>query len=140
MLNPSPHPYLRAYMAGITAPCFLLLFVIIGFTLARHVYHVSVPLERVIVFPMAIAPNAWGLWNVLYVARHTRWRPPIGVHGALLACLFAPMAYAVTRLAGFEVPEPLTRAFPVILPAGVAIYYLLWKHVVRFLNELLGIA
>ncbi len=136
----SRHPYLRAYMAGITFPCFMLLFVILGFTLARHVYHVSVPLERVLVFPLAVAPNAWGLWNVLYVARHTRWRPPIGVHGALLACLFAPIGYGVTRLVGFDVPEPFARALPFIFPAAVAVYYLLWKHVVSFLNELLGIA
>ena len=135
-----PHPYLRAYMAGITFPCFLLLFLMVGFIIARHVYHVPVPLERVIVFPMAVVPNAWGLWNALYVARHGRRRLSLGAHGAVLAFLLAPTAYAVTRLVGFEVPEPLARAFPFVFPAGVTAYYLIWKHVVGFLNDLLGIA
>jgi len=134
-----PHPYLRAYMAGITFPCFFLLFLMIGFTIARHVYDVPVPLERVIVYPMAIVPNAWGLWNVLYVSRHGRRWPSLGAHGAILAFL-APAAYAVTRLVGFELPEPLARAFPFVFPVGVTVYYLAWKHVVVFLNELLGIA
>lgn len=134
------HPYVRAYMAGITFPCFMLLFVMIVFTLARHVYAVPVPIERVIVFPMAIAPNAWGLWNVFHVARHGRRRLPIGAHGAILPFLLAPTAYAITRLVGFEVPEPVARAFPLVFPAAVAVFYLLWKHLVGFLNELLGIA
>lgn len=134
-----PHPYLRAYMAGITFPCFLLLFLMAGFTIARHVYDVSVPIERVIVFPMAVVPNLWGMWNVLYVWR-TGPRLSLGAHGAILAFLLAPTAYTVTRLTGVEVPEALARAFYVAFPAAVAAYYLLWKHVVGFLNELLGIA
>jgi hypothetical protein len=32
------------------------------------VYNVPVPIERVIVFPMAVVPNLWGAWNVLRVA------------------------------------------------------------------------
>lgn len=134
------HPYLRAYMAGITFPCFLLLFIMAGFTVARHVYEVPVPIERVIVFPMAGAPNAWGLWNALYVARQGRRRLPLGVHGAILPFLLAPIAYTVTRLVGFDVPEPLARAFPFVFPVAVTAFYLIWKHVVGFLNDLLGIA
>ena len=134
-----PHPYLRAYMAGITFPCFLLMFLMVGFTVARYVCDVAVPLERVIVFPMAVVPNAWGLWNALYVARHGRRWLSLGAHGAVLAFLLAPTAYAVTRMVGFEVPQPLAGAFPFVFPAAVAAYYLIWKHVVGFLNELLGI-
>ena len=134
-----PHPYLRAYMAGITLPCFLLLFLMLGFTIARYVCDVPVPLERVIVFPMAVVPNAWGLWNVLFVARRPRRWLSLGAHGAVLPFLLAPTAYTVTRLVGFEVPEPLARAFPLVFPVVVTAFYLIWKHVVGFLNELLGI-
>jgi hypothetical protein len=135
-----PHPYLRAYMAGITLPCFLLLFVMVAFTVARHVYDVAIPLERVIVFPMAVVPNAWGLWNVLYVACDGRWRLSPGAHGAVLPFLLAPIAYTVTRLVGFEAPEHLAQALPLVFPVVVAVFYLIWKHVVGFLNEVLGIA
>jgi hypothetical protein len=134
------HPYLRAYMAGITLPCLLSLLLLAGFVVARHAYDVSAPLERVIAFPMAVAPNAWGLWNMLHLARHGRQRLSVGAHGALLPFLLAPAAYAVTRLVGFEPPEPLARAFPFVFPFVVAAFYLAWKHVVGFLNELLGIA
>ena len=57
-------------MAGIAAPTIFLLVVATGFTILRYVYNISVPIERVIVFPMAVVPNAWGLWNVFFVA----WR------------------------------------------------------------------
>lgn len=134
------HPYVLAYMAGITLPCALLLFLLAGFVLARHVYAIPVPIEKIIVFPMAVAPNAWGLWNVLYVSRHGRRRLPLGSHGALLPFLMAPLAYAVTRWVGFEVPESLRQGFPLIFPVVIAVFYLLWKHVVGFLNDLLGIA
>jgi RNA polymerase sigma-70 factor (ECF subfamily) len=29
--------------------------------------NVPIPIERVIVFPMALIPNLWGFWNMLYV-------------------------------------------------------------------------
>jgi len=135
-----PHPLLRAYLAGIALPTFLTLFLLAGFTIARQVFEVTAPLERVIVFPMAVAPNAWGLWNVLYVARHPRRWLSLGAHGALLPFLVAPFAYAVTRFVGFAVPEPVAQAFPYVFPVVVVVFYLVWKHVVGFLNELLGIA
>jgi hypothetical protein len=135
-----PHPYLRAYMAGITVPCFLLLFLMAVFTLLRYGYELPAPLERVVVFPMAVAPNAWGLWNALYLAQRGRLRLSLGVHGALLPFLLAPAAYLTTRLVGFDVPEPLAQAFPLVFPVAVVTFYLVWKHVVGFLNELQGIA
>lgn len=54
------HPYLRAYLAGICVPTIFLLFVATGFTFIRYVYNFPVPIERVIVFPMAVVPNLWG--------------------------------------------------------------------------------
>src|SRR5437879_8785581 len=68
------HIYLRAYMAGIVVPTVFLLVVAAVFTIARYVYNIPVPVERVIVFPMAVVPNAWGLWNVLFVALRSRDR------------------------------------------------------------------
>ena len=62
------HPYLRAYMAGIAVPTPLLLVALTLFSIARFVYNVPIPVERVIIFPMAIVPNLFGVWNVLHVA------------------------------------------------------------------------
>ncbi len=58
------HIYLRAYMAGIVVPTILLLVAATVFTIFRYIYNVPVPIERVIVFPMAVVPNAWGLWSL----------------------------------------------------------------------------
>jgi hypothetical protein len=135
-----PHPLLRAYMAGITLPCFVTLFLLAGLTIARRMTEVPVSLERVIVFPMAVVPNAWGLWNMLHLALRQRSRLSLGAHGALLPFLLAPTAYAVTRLVGFTLPQPMVDAFPFAFPVVVTVFYLVWKHVVGFLNELLGIA
>lgn len=145
------HPYLRAYMAGITVPTAFLLVVVTGFFLARHVYAVPVPIERMIVFPMAIIPNLFGLWNILYVAMSRGPRLSIGLHGALLLFVLVPLAltmatglgfltFTSTALVYFRVLHVPYVFFTILFPVVVAVYYLLWKHVVAFLNELLGIA
>ena len=55
------HPYLRAYMAGISVPTPFLLIPLTAFSVARFVYNIPVPVERVIIFPMAIIPNLFGI-------------------------------------------------------------------------------
>src|SRR5207237_6566392 len=92
------HIYLRAYMAGIVVPTVFLLVVATVFTMARYVYNIPVPVERVIVFPMAVVPKGRGLWNVLFVALRSRLQLSIGLHGALLPLLLAPFGILVTSL------------------------------------------
>ena len=132
------HPYLRAYMAGITVPTALLLLAVTGFTVARCVYHVPAPVERLIVFPMAVVPNAWGLWNMLYVALGTRRPFGIGLHGALLPFLLVPAGFGLATVLG--VPWISARWALTALPIVVGLYYLVWKHLVGYFNEVLGVA
>lgn len=147
----SHHPYLRAYMAGIAVPTGFLLVILTVFCVARFVYQVPVPIERVIVFPMAVVPNLFGLWNILYVALGSRWHLSIGLHGALLPFVLAPLGFTFATLLGFltatheglvwfeTIRVPYAR-LGVILPVVIAAYYLVWKYVVGFFNEELGIA
>lgn len=134
------HPFLRAYLAGICVPTIFLLVVATGFTFLRYVYNVPVPIERVIVFPMAVVPNLWGLWNVLHAALLSRSRLSLGLFGALLPLLLAPAGFAVTRLLQFPVPEHVLAAAPVGIPVGMILYYLVWKYVVAALNAELEVA
>jgi hypothetical protein len=76
----SNHPYLRAYMAGISVPTPLLLIPLTAFFMARFVYNIPVPVERVIIFPMAIIPNLFGVWNMLHLASRASTRLPLGIH------------------------------------------------------------
>jgi len=134
------HKYLRAYMAGIVVPTILLLAIASAFTVARYVYNIPVPLERVIVFPMAVVPNLWGLWNVLFVAWRSRLRLSIGLHGALLPFLLAPLGIVVTSLLNFSIPGFAAHAFPILAPLAIIIYYLVWKYFVSFLNRIVNVA
>ena len=134
------HPYLRAYMAGIVVPTFFLLFVATAFTVFRYIYNVPVPVERVIVFPMAVVPNAWGLWNVLFVALRSRLQLSIGLHGALLWFLLAPFGIVVASLLNLPVPNTVTRALPIAAPVGLIVYYFAWKYLVGFFNRVQDIA
>src|SRR5450759_2244305 len=77
------HPYLRAYMAGVTVPSVFVLFVFLVFCVIRFAYNPEFPIERVLVFPMALVPAIWGIWNMVYLAMHTRRYIPLGAHGAL---------------------------------------------------------
>jgi hypothetical protein len=130
------HPYLRAYMAGITVPTVALLFGMAGFVVARYVYDAPVPIERVIVFPMAAVPNLWGAWNMLHLAiGRDRW--PIGVHGALLPLLLIPLGLALARLLAIDGIAPHLVA--IFAPFAMAVYYLAWKFLVGYFNSVLGI-
>jgi hypothetical protein len=134
------HPYLRAYLAGIAVPTVFLLVIMTNYTIIRYVWNFPIPIERVIVFPMAVVPNAWGLWNVLYRAFFAGWRVSLGVFGAALPLLLMPCGYFVARLLGFAVPHVLIALAPFTIPVAVIAYYLVWKYFVGFLNAELGIA
>ena len=140
------HPYLRAYMAGIVLPTAFLLVIMTVDVYHRYYLEVSSqfvlgmparPLERTLVFPMAIVPNAWGLWNMLHLALRPRIQLPLGAHGALLVVLLMPAgALLAQAFDAFTINWGL--ALP-MLPLGVAVYYLVWKYAVGFLNEEVGV-
>jgi hypothetical protein len=142
-----PHPYLRAYMAGVVVPTLFLLVIMLVFAYHRYYFEVpnqfvvplpGQPLDRAIVFPMAVVPNVWGLWNVLYVALRSRLRLSLGLHGALLPLILMPLGVALaSALDAFTIQWRF--ALPMV-PIGMAVYYLVWKHLVGFLNDEVGIA
>jgi hypothetical protein len=134
------HPYLRAYMAGVMIPTVFLLLVFIAFVVIRFGYDPQFPLERVLVFPLALVPAIWGLWNIVYVAMHGRRRLPLGIHGALVPAVLFPLALVAARALGFEFVAGATPVVLLTLPLLMIIYYLVWKYLVGFLNTILGIA
>jgi len=144
------HPYLRAYMAGVAVPTALLLVATTVFFVTRLILNVPVPIERAIIFPLAIIPNAFGLWNMLYLKLRPHWKTPIGLHGAALPFLLGPIGFVIASaldviratehgLIVFDVVHvPYSRI--VVGPFfAIAFYYLLWKYLVGFLNRVVGI-
>jgi hypothetical protein len=144
------HPYLRAYMAAIVVPTAFLLVPMTAFTLARFVFDLPVPIERVIVFPMALIPNLFGAWNMLYVGLRSRSGLSIGAHGALLPLVLIPLGLTLgTVLDVVRIDQSGVQAFQAVslpyakaifvLPVVITVYYLVWKYIVAFLNDLVGI-
>jgi hypothetical protein len=143
------HPYLRAYLAGIFIPT-LVLPLLLTFVVLRLVFQVPIPVEQALIFPMAVVPLLWGLWNVLWLWSASRTHLPIGVHGAVLPLLLMPMGATLATCLGvlaigdhdvtwFQVAHvPYTLIVPMFLGA-LAGYYLVWKYIVGFLNRVLGI-
>ena len=131
------HPYLRAYLAGIAVPTMFMLVVMISFIIARFVYNVPVVIERLLVFPMAAVPNIWGVWNMLYVRLHPRYRLPLGIHGAVLVFLLAPVGLTLARALNIWVVTP--SLIITVFPIALIVYYLVWKNIVGFINQLLGV-
>lgn len=141
------HPYLRAYMAGIVVPTVFLLVVVAIDAYQKYYFEVSNqfviplasrPLERALLFPMAVVPNVWGLWNMLHLRLRSRIPLPLGVHGALLVVLLIPGGIALARL--FDTFTIQWQFALPMFPIGMALYYLAWKYLVGFLNEEMGIA
>jgi hypothetical protein len=145
------HPYLRAYLAGIFVPTLVLPLLLTVFIVVRIVFKAPVPIEQAMIFPMAVVPSLFGLWNMLWLRSHACTRLPIGLHGAVLPLLMAPAGALVASCLGVltfgsssvtwfhAVQVPYTLIAPCFL-AVLAVYYLVWKYIVGFLNRVLGIA
>lgn len=145
------HPYLRAFLAGAFVPTLILPLMLTGFIVLRLVLQVPFPFERGIIFPMALVPSLWALWNMLWLGSSRRTHLPLGIHGALLPLLLMPggallatslhiLSLGASGVTWFNsVYVPYAWIVPVFL-AAVAVYYLMWKYVVGFLNRTLGIA
>ena len=145
------HPYLRAYMAGSAVPTMMLLVVLSGFLIARYTFQIPIPIERAIVFPMALIPNIFGLWNMLYLWMRPRHHLPIGFHGAILPFFIAPVGFLIATCSGFlaTTSSGLVWFHEIVVPYAVLAgifslaliaYYLVWKYLVGFFNQVLGIA
>ncbi|MBI4906312.1 MAG: hypothetical protein HY820_21945 [Acidobacteria bacterium] len=130
------HPWIRAYMAGVTVPAVFLLGVMMFYVMARLVWELPVTVERVIAFPMAIIPNAWGLWNLLYVALRGERAVSLGCHGALLPWLLIPLGWPLASLMDIE---PALEVLLVGLVGVSGLYYLLWRFLVTPLNRIVGV-
>jgi hypothetical protein len=122
-----------------------------GFLTLRLGVGIQVPIERGLIFPMALVPSLWGLWNMFWLGTHSRTHLPVGVHGAVLPLLLVPSgtvaalslgimsigASSVTWFHDIEIPYSLIA---VGILAALAAYYLVWKYIVGFVNRLLEIA
>jgi len=145
------HRYLRAYMAGVAVPTVAVAFVILAFFIARHVFHVPIPIERVVIFPVGLAPTLFGLWNMFYARLSTGRYLPLGLHGALLPLILIPTGMASAVALDFlsfsskgvvwfsAIDIPYVFLFPWFVVV-VTIYYLVWKYLVGFCNRVANIA
>ncbi len=147
----TPHPYLRAYLAGVFVTTLVLPLILTVFIVARLVLQVPVPIERALIFPMALVPLGWGLWNVFYLWLRQRSHLAIGIHGAIFPFVLVPMGATVAHALGVVSfgPAAVNLFGACSVPygfisvgfcCGVAAYYLVWKYIVGFLNGTLGIA
>lgn len=145
------HPYLRAFMAGTLVPTLVLPLLLIAFIVLRLVMQVSFPIERGLVFPMALVPGLWGLWNILWEWSHDRTHLPVGVHGAFLPLLMMPvgaliathggvLTFASTSVTWFNALTVPYALILLLIAAAMTAYYLAWKYIVGFANRVLGIA
>jgi hypothetical protein len=107
--------------------------------------------ERVIIFPMAVIPNLFGVWNILHLALRSRVNLPLGIHGAILPFILAPAGFLLGRSLGFlQATEHGFIYFGVVnvhyvhvalvFPAALIVYYLVWKYLIGFFNRVVGIA
>lgn len=145
------HPYLRAYLAGVFVPTFILPLMLAGFIVLRLGLQVPVPIERGLIFPMALVPALWGLWNVLWLGSHDKTHLAVGVHGAIFPFILLPIGATVARCLGIfalgtssvtwfhAIQVPYVLIVPAFCCAIVA-YYLVWKYIIGWLNRVLGVA
>ena len=138
-------------MAGTLVPTLVLPLLLLAFIVLRLGMQITFPIERGLVFPMALVPVLWGLWNIAWEWSHERTHLPVGVHGAFLPLLMLPVGAFIATHAGVLVLaatsvtwfNAITVPYALIalgLAIGMTVYYLVWKYVVGFANRVLGIA
>jgi hypothetical protein len=130
------HPYLRAYMSGIALPTMVVPLIIAALAL-QHPNRQGFHLEDVVICPIGLVPNAWGLWNMLYVRLRSRREIPAGLYGAALVLLLAPAGFGIQLALGKTIWTP--GLFAIGFPMALGGYYLTWKYIVARLNDVLGI-
>lgn len=132
-------------------PTLVLPLMLTAFIVVRLVFEVPYPIERGLIFPMALVPALWGLWNMLWAWSRSTTNLALGVHGAILPLLILPAGTVIARYLGvvefgatsatkfgqFHIPYALVA---ILFCVAVSAYYLLWKYVVGFVNRTLGIA
>jgi hypothetical protein len=145
------HTYVRAYLAGVFLPTLLFPVLITLLLVAKFAAQQPIPVERIVIFPLAFVPFLWGFWNMLWTATHNRTHLPLGLHGAVLPLLLMPAGASLAKCLGVitlgahsviwfqavKVPYALIAcgfAFALVM------YYLVWKYVIGYVNRVLGIA
>ena len=95
------------------------------------------------------------LWAIglrmLHLASRSTTHLPLGIHGAILPFILAPLGFLLGRSLGFlkatdhgfiyfgvlNVPYGhVAIVFPVVL----IVYYLVWKYLIGFFNQVAGVA
>jgi hypothetical protein len=84
-----------------------------------------------------VVPNAWGVWNMLYLRLRSRTRLSLGVFGALLVVILIPAGLALGSV--FDTFTTQWQFALPMFPVGMAVYYLAWKYWVSYLNAEMGI-
>jgi hypothetical protein len=138
-------------MSGTLIPTLVLPLLLTAFIVLRLGLQIAFPMERGLVFPMALVPALWGAWNMLWEWSHERTRLTLGLHGAILPLLLMPAGAAIATFLGIlalgsngvtwfqNVYLPYAWVAPGFL-AALAGYYLAWKYVVGYVDRVLGIA
>jgi hypothetical protein len=128
-------------MAGIVTPTVLsfavYLVAVAGYPLFSLPPVPNASVFNVIIFPLVVITNLWGIWNGLYAVLPRKL--PLAVHGALLPILNFGLGYAVMRISEFPATGDMMRMVPISLLMSMVFYYLLWKFVVAFLNTLVDV-
>jgi hypothetical protein len=83
---------------------------------------------------MAIVPNLWGLWNVLYTSLGLRGRVSIGAFGSLLPLILVPAGLALASV--LDIGFYNARWAAAVLPVAMIVYYLVWRYAVAFFNRI----
>src|SRR4051812_793027 len=87
-------------MAGTLVPTLVLPLLLAAFLVLRVGMQVSFPVERGLIFPMALVPALWGVWNILWQYSRERTHLPVGVHGAFLPPLMVPLGALIATRGG----------------------------------------
>lgn len=127
--------YVKAFAAGITVPSIILPVVLYIASTTGHSQILNVLFLHLI-------PLIWGVWNILHVTFfHELLKKDMNIEwlvsGAVLGLLVATIGVFwihVPSLTG--IPESLTY-LPLV--AAPIVYAILWRFVVKPLNELLGV-
>ena len=147
----NPHPYLRAYLAGVFVTTLILPSCSRRSSSFASCFRCPSPLSAVSSFPCPSSPRSGDCGTCSGSPRASARILPSACTAR--CCLFccclseppSPTATAFSRLGATSVTWFNALSIPyaliaVVFCCGVAAYYLVWKYIVGFINRTLGIA
>jgi hypothetical protein len=121
---------IQSFIAGFFGPA--VFFILVMIIAPKEIFYVLRS------YPVYFLPVVWGVWNVLYyyLARHIIIIKKLGIWGGILGLLVSLLSiYKFDLFTLYTKYLPFKITLDKVIIFEVAVYFLVWELIIRYLNK-----